>query len=105
MVTLALRIDAFAQPFLAMSLVIAGALQGAGDTKTPMYSTAIGIWLVRVVGIYALCFHLDMGIAGVWLANAIDLAIRSVFLLYRFRRRTRPSCFSLFVHTKKKTPG
>ncbi|WP_240421369.1 MATE family efflux transporter [Paenibacillus periandrae] len=42
MVTTALRIDAFAQPFLAISLVIAGALQGAGDTKSPMYSTVIG---------------------------------------------------------------
>lgn len=46
MVTTALRIDAFAQPFLAVSLVVAGALQGAGDTKSPMYSTAIGMWLI-----------------------------------------------------------
>lgn len=41
MVTTALRIDAFIQPLLAIGLVIAGALQGAGDTKGPMYSTMI----------------------------------------------------------------
>ncbi|WP_379153344.1 MATE family efflux transporter [Paenibacillus sp. sgz5001063] len=52
MVTTALRIDAFAQPFLAVGLVHAGALQGAGDTKSPMYSTTIGMWLIRVVGVY-----------------------------------------------------
>ncbi len=86
MVAIGLRIDAFAQPFIAVSLVIAGALQGAGDTKSPMYSTIIGIWVIRVAGIYVLCLYLDMGIAGVWLVNAVDYALRSVFLLYRFRR-------------------
>jgi Na+-driven multidrug efflux pump len=54
MVTVALRIDAFAQPALAIGLVITGALQAAGDTKSPMYSTAIGMWLIRIVGIYVL---------------------------------------------------
>jgi Na+-driven multidrug efflux pump len=85
-VTTALRIDAFAQPFLAIGLVVAGALQGAGDTKSPMYSTAIGMWLVRVLGVYVLCIYLGMGIAGVWVSIAIDLFIRAVFLLFRFRR-------------------
>ncbi|MGN7765093.1 MATE family efflux transporter [Paenibacillus sp. 22594] len=86
MVTTALRIDAFAQPFLAIGLVIAGALQGAGDTKSPMYSTTIGMWLIRVVGVYVLCIYLGMGIAGVWLSITIDLIIRAAFLLYRFRK-------------------
>lgn len=87
MVTLGLQIDAFAQPFIAISLVITGALQGAGDTKSPMYSTIIGIWGIRVVGIYVLCLHFTMGIAGIWLVNAIDYILRSIFLLYRFRKR------------------
>jgi len=33
MVTIALRIDAFAQPVLAIGLVLTGALQAASDTK------------------------------------------------------------------------
>lgn len=73
MVVTALRIDAFAQPALAVGLVLAGALQGAGDAKSPMYSTAIGMWLIRVLGVYIMCLYLDMGIAGVWLSIAIDL--------------------------------
>ncbi|BCG58891.1 MATE family efflux transporter [Paenibacillus sp. URB8-2] len=89
MVITALRIDAFAQPFLAVGLVIAGALQGAGDTKSPMYSTAIGMWLVRVVGVYVLCLHFDMGIAGVWISIAIDLIIRAAYLTVRFYRKMR----------------
>jgi putative MATE family efflux protein len=86
MITLGLRIDAFAQPFIAISLVITGALQGAGDTKSPMYSTILGIWLIRVVGIYILCFYFTLGIAGVWLVNAIDYVLRSIFLFDRFRK-------------------
>ncbi|WP_019911579.1 MATE family efflux transporter [Paenibacillus sp. HW567] len=104
MVTTALRIDAFAQPFLGAGLVLAGALQGAGDTKSPMYSTAIGMWLIRVVGVYVLCLHLGMGIAGVWISIAIDLVIRAVYLTLRFNRKMRatsqssPSKVSFFDH-------
>ncbi|MNN43969.1 MATE family multidrug exporter [compost metagenome] len=87
MVTTALRIDAFAQPFLAVGLVLAGALQGIGDTKGPMYSTAIGMWLIRVIGVYMLCIHFGMGIAGIWLSIAFDLFIRSIFLWIRFNKK------------------
>ena len=87
MVTLGLRIDAFAQPFIAMSLVLTGALQGSGDTKSPMYSTIFGIWVIRVVGIYVLCFYFTLGIAGVWLVNTIDYILRSIFLFNRFKIR------------------
>ncbi|WP_445505964.1 MATE family efflux transporter [Niallia sp. 03190] len=89
MVVTALRIDAFAQPALAVGLVLAGALQGAGDTKSPMYSTAIGMWVIRVIGVYILGIQLGMGIAGVWLSIAIDLYVRAIFLYFRFKNNTK----------------
>ncbi|MGG1575387.1 MATE family efflux transporter [Fictibacillus sp. NRS-1165] len=85
MVVTALRIDAFAQPSLAIGLVLAGALQGAGDTKSPMYSTAIGMWVIRVLGVYILGIHFELGIAGVWLSIAVDLYVRAAFLFYKFK--------------------
>ncbi|MFB5089401.1 MATE family efflux transporter [Psychrobacillus sp. PGGUH221] len=85
MVITALRIDAFAQPALAVGLILAGALQGMGDTKSPMYSTAIGMWFIRVLGVYILGIQLEMGIAGVWLSIAIDLLVRAIFLFFRFK--------------------
>lgn len=84
----ALRIDTFAQIPLAVSLIFAGALQGLGDTKTPLYSTAIGMWGIRVIGVYLLGIRLNMDIAGIWLAILIDLTIRAVFLTYKFRSKT-----------------
>ncbi|WP_270748839.1 MATE family efflux transporter [Enterococcus lactis] len=85
-IVIALRIDAFNQPGLAISLILAGVLQGMGDTKTPLYSTAFGMWVTRILGVILLGNILDLGIAGVWLAIGMDLYIRSLFLIYRFRR-------------------
>ena len=81
-----LRIIALFQPFLSITSVIASALQGAGDTRFPMYSTLIGIWGVRVVfGIlFAVVFKL--GLVGIWLAYALDITLRAVILMIRFLR-------------------
>ena len=83
-IVIALRIDAFAQPGLAISLITTGALQGMGDTKSPLYSTAFGMWGIRVVGVIILSKYLGLGIAGIWLSIAIDLYLRSLFLVYKF---------------------
>lgn len=83
-IVIALRIDAFAQPGLAISLITTGALQGMGDTKSPLYSTSFGMWGIRVVGVIVLAKSLGLGIAGIWLSIAIDLYLRSLFLVYKF---------------------
>lgn len=88
-IIIALRIDAFIQPGLAISLITTGALQGMGDTKAPLYSTAFGMWGIRVVGVILLSKVLHMGIAGIWLSIAIDLYLRSLFLVYKFRKNLK----------------
>lgn len=81
-----LRIIALFQPFLCLTLVMSSALQGAGDTKYPMYSTFIGIWGVRVIGVYVLGIKFNMGLVGVWLAYALDVLVRGTLLLIRFMK-------------------
>ncbi len=81
-----LRIIACFQPFLSITFVITSALQGAGDTKFPMYSTLIGIWGVRVLGVYLLGITLKMGLIGVWIAYVFDISIRGIILMVRFMR-------------------
>ena len=81
-----LRIIALFQPFLCVTLVLTAALQGAGDTKFPMYSTFIGIWGIRILGVYILGMKLGLGLTGVWLAYAADIIIRGVILILRFIR-------------------
>lgn len=83
-VTKVLRIIAFFQPFLCITLVITSALQGAGDTKFPMYSTFIGIWGIRVIGTYLLGIVWGLGLVGVWISYAFDIFVRSILLMIRF---------------------
>jgi len=81
-----LRIIALFQPFLCITLVISSALQGAGDTKFPMYATFIGIWGVRVLGVYILGMKLNLGLVGVWISYALDVTVRGIILMIRFMK-------------------
>lgn len=79
-----LRIIAITQPFLSITMVIASALQGAGDTKFPMYLTLIGIWILRVGLGYILANTFNLGLVGIWLALSFDIVIRGIILMKRF---------------------
>ncbi len=76
-----LKIVAYAQPFFAMSIAISGCLRGAGDTKAPFVITLITMWGVRIVFSYLLVSSL--GLVGVWIAMALELAVRGIFFAYR----------------------
>ena len=80
-----LRINAIVEPFLALSLVIRGALDGAGDTKPPLYYTIIAQWLVRLPLSYVLVMVQGVGVIGAWYALAISTVIQGVLTAYRFR--------------------
>lgn len=85
-VVLVLRLISFFQPFAALTQIMTSALQGAGDTKFPMYATIIGIWVVRVGIGYILAVVFKLGLFGVWCGYAMDLTIRGILLLVRFLR-------------------
>lgn len=82
----AFKIMAPAEIFVAMTLIITGALQGAGDTRFPMVVTFMGIWIFRVLGIYILAIRMDMGLIGAWIAIVIDIVVRGSILMVRFLR-------------------
>ncbi len=66
--------------------VMTNALQGAGDTKFPMYSTLIGIWGIRLCLGYFLAIPCGMGLRGVWTAYTSDMTVRGILLSIRFYR-------------------
>lgn len=82
----ALKISGVFQPFLAVLLILTGAFQGANNTKFPMYLTAVGMWAVRTLLVYVLAIMLEWGLAGVWIAIGIDIALRAVVLFVQFMR-------------------
>lgn len=81
-----LRIVAISQPFLAGVMGFSGALRGAGDTRTVLTITFVGIWGVRVVFAYLLASVMGFGLIGAWIAMSIDLIIRGTLFFTRFRR-------------------
>lgn len=81
-----LRLIAFFQPVIAFSNIFAGALQGAGDTKFPMYATFFGTWVVHIGLGYLLGIKLGMGLLGIWTAYAMNNTVRSILLYLRFRK-------------------
>ena len=83
--TMPLQVMGLFQPVLAASMIFAGGLRGAGDTRYPMAATAAGIWLVRLPLAYLLAVVLGWGLVGGWIAMSIDLTMRGIFNFLRFR--------------------
>jgi putative MATE family efflux protein len=79
-----LRIEAFAEPLYAASIVASGALRGAGDTLVPSCVNFASMWLVRIP--LAACLAPVMGLSGVWTAMCIELCVRGILLLIRLKR-------------------
>lgn len=76
-----LRIEAFAEPFYAASIVASGVFRGAGDTLVPSILNFISMWAVRIV--LAAILAPIMGLYGVWIAMCVELCVRGIFFLLR----------------------
>jgi putative MATE family efflux protein len=81
-----IMIAAMEQPALAIYMVFAGGLRGAGDTLSPMIITIAGTFLFLAPMAYFFGITLGWGLAGVWLAAAIDWIGRAAAIYILFRR-------------------
>lgn len=82
----ALRIEAWAEPMFAASIVCNGVFIGAADTLRPAIMSLTSMWGVRLT-LAALLAPL-YGLRGVWTAMAIELSFRgAIFLARLFRGR------------------
>lgn len=80
-----LRIELFAEPLFAASIVATGALRGVGDTLVPSIMNLLSIWIVRIL----LAFVLSpiYGLCGVWIAMCVELMFRGIIFLIRLKCR------------------
>lgn len=78
-----LRIEAFAEPMFAASIVAYGVFIGAGDTLIPSCMNLGSIWIVRLT--LAAVLAPTMGLKGVWIAMAIELCFRGLIFLWRLK--------------------
>lgn len=74
-----LRLEAWAEPLFAASIITYGVFVGAGSTLLPCGINLVSMWIVRL-GLSALMVT-TMGLYGVWMAMAIELCFRGVIYL------------------------
>ena len=79
-----LRIEAFAEPMFAASIVINGIFIGAGDTLRPAIMSLASMWGVRLT--LAALLATTYGLPGVWTAMAIELTFRGLMFIIRLLR-------------------
>jgi putative MATE family efflux protein len=80
----ALRIEAWAEPMFAASIVCNGVFIGAADTIAAAIMSLTSMWAVRLTLAAALAPR--FGLRGVWTAMAIELTFRGFIFLVRLFR-------------------
>ena len=77
--TRCLRVEAWAEPLFAASIISYGVFVGAGSTLLPCGINLVSMWIVRL-GLSAIMVS-SMGLYGVWMAMAIELCFRGIVYL------------------------
>jgi putative MATE family efflux protein len=81
-----LIIGAFELPAFGVLFTFAGALRGAGDTRSPMMVALVGTFLFRLPLVYLLGIGLGLGLRGIWYGTLLDWIGRAVIMYLIFRR-------------------
>lgn len=83
-----MKIVAFAQIPLAITMVVGGSLRGAGDTGFIMFATVAGMWFVRLPVAALLAVVLKAEIHYVWSVMILDWLVRMSLLIWRYRKES-----------------
>ena len=79
------RVLALFQPLLGISIVYVHCLRGAGDTRSPLLITIVGVMLVRLPVAYYFGIVQGGGLMGVWMGMCCDMIWRSAAAWLRYR--------------------
>ncbi|MDD2956892.1 MAG: MATE family efflux transporter [Oscillospiraceae bacterium] len=80
-----LKLVAFLQPVQVLAWVYAGALRGAGDTKSTFYITAVTTWGIRTLGAVLLIRVFHLGLLEAVMCMCVDGFVRALLMYLRFR--------------------
>lgn len=80
-----LKILALVQPLLSTQFILAGALRGAGDTKSTAIVSLLTVLTLRPILAAVMIYVFHLGIFGAWIAMAIEQTVRSGLTIYFYR--------------------
>jgi MATE family multidrug resistance protein len=81
-----LRFNMLSEPFMALSAILGGALQGAGDTRGTLKVIGICMWFIRLPLAWFFALVLHYGASGVWMAMVISMCIQGILMAARFHK-------------------
>ncbi len=81
-----IRMVAYCQPGMATYFTLAGALRGAGDTRSPLMIAIVGMYLFRIPAAWILTTYYDASIHLVFGLLIGDYIIRIICILLRYAR-------------------
>ncbi|MBT8078642.1 MAG: MATE family efflux transporter [Gammaproteobacteria bacterium] len=89
---IAISLSLYAAVFQALDgvlIVMANAVRGLRDTKSPLWISMAGYWLVGLGSGTILCFGYDLGAKGLWQGLIAGPLVAIVLMFLRFRLRMR----------------
>ncbi|MDD5561682.1 MAG: MATE family efflux transporter [Candidatus Omnitrophica bacterium] len=82
-----IHIALLSEPVMAWGVILAGALNGAGDTRGVMLIVVLSVWLVRLPISFLLAVTFGLGASGVWWAMNISLVFQALLMSNRYFKR------------------
>lgn len=81
-----LQLSALEHPLMSATMILSGALRGAGDTRSPFWVVVWATFLFRFGAVYLFAITLGWGLPGIWIGTAVDWGGRAIMLWVIFRR-------------------
>lgn len=91
-VSLSISLSVYGGMFLLLDgilLVCANALRGLRDTRSPLWISLAGYWLVGLGSGLWLCFPMQFGADGLWWGLVVGVAFSNVLMFWRFAWQIR----------------
>lgn len=91
-----LRINSFAEPFLALGMSLSGALRGLGDALSPAVIGIATQWLLRLPATYILCHKFGYDAVGAWWTMSLSTIVSGILTAHVFAtKKTFPPALAI----------
>ncbi len=81
-----LQVVGLAEPFVALWLILFGAMQGAGYTRWPMVASVVALIGIRLPLAWFLTDAMHMGPLGTWISVSISCVLVGLIAVWQYRR-------------------
>jgi putative MATE family efflux protein len=82
-----LYISMLSEPIMAWGIILAGGLNGAGDTRAVLWRVAVSVWGVRIPLCYLFVEFLGFGVVSVWWSMNLSQCVQAFLMTKRYLGR------------------